>query len=70
MQFPLPDADLPALTLSVLFFKFFDVRLQFIEMVNAVVGDSDGADASGALCFDESEPGSIAGCGTAIGCMD
>ena len=70
MQFPLPDADLSALTLSVLSFQFFDVRLQFVEMMNAVVGDTDGADASGALCFDESEPGSVACCGAAVGCMD
>ena len=70
MQFPLSDADLSALTLSVLSFQFFDVRLQFIEVMDAVVGDPDGADESGALRFDEGEPGAIAGCGAAVRCVD
>ena len=39
-------------------------------MVDAVVGDADGADAAGALCFDESEPGAVAGCGAAVGGVD
>lgn len=70
MQFPLPDTDLSALALAVLPFEFFDVRLQLVEMVNAIIGDADGADESGAFRFDESEPGAIAGCGAAVGGMD
>ena len=70
MQFPLPDTDLSTLTLSMLSFEFFDVRLQLVEMMNAVVGDADGADESGAFCFDKSEPGAIAGCGAAVWGMD
>ena len=70
MQFPLPNADLAALAFSVLALKFGDVRLQFVEMVGAVVGDADGADQSGALGFDESEPGAFASCSAAIGGMD
>lgn len=39
-------------------------------MVNAIVGDADGADESGALCFDKSEPGAITARGTAVRGMD
>lgn len=70
MQFPLPYTDLSALTLAVLFFEFFDVRLQLVEMVDTIVGDADGTDKSGAFCFDKSSPGAFAGCGAAVGCMD
>ena len=70
MYLPLPDTELSALALAVLSFEVFDVRLQLVEMVNAIVGDTDGADESGALCFDESEPGAIAGGGAAVGGMD
>ena len=61
MQFPLPHADLSALALAVLSFEFFDVRLQFVEVVDPVVGDADGADESGAFCLDEREPAAFAG---------
>ena len=70
MQFPLPYTDLSALTLPVLFFKFFDVRVQLVEMVNTIVGDADGADKAGTFCFDKSKPGPFAGCGAAVGCMN
>ena len=70
MQFPLPNTDLPPLALAVLSLEFFDVGLQFVQMVNAVVGDADGADESGALCFDKSEPGAITARGTAVRGMD
>lgn len=70
MQLPLPNTDLSALALAVLSFEFFDVRLQLVEMVNAIVGDADGADESGTFCFDKSEPGAIAGCFATIGGMD
>ncbi len=70
VQFPLPDADFSALTLAVLPFEFLDVRLQLGEMVNAVVGDADGADEAGAFGFEEGEPGAVAGFGAAVGGVD
>ena len=70
VQFPLPDADLSALTFAVLPFEVLDVGLQLGEMVDAVVGDADGADEAGAFGFDESEPGAVAGCGAAVGGVD
>lgn len=56
LQLPLANTDLSALALAVLYFKFFDVRLELVEMVNAIIGDADGANESSAFCFDESEP--------------
>ena len=70
MHLPLPDADLPALALSVPPLEFADVRFQFVEVVEAVVGDADGADEAGALGFDEREPGAVAGGGAAVGGVD
>ena len=70
MQLPLPNADLSTLALAMLSFEFFDVRLQLVKMMNAIVGDADGADASSAFCFDESKPGTITGRGAAVGGMD
>ena len=70
MHLPLPDADLPALALSVPSLEFADVRFQFVEVVEAVVGDADGADEAGALGFDEREPGAVAGGGAAVGGVD
>ena len=70
MQFPLPNTDLSALPLAVLSFYFFDVRLQLIEMVNPIIRDADGADESGAFCFDKSEPAAIAGLFAAVGGMN
>ncbi len=51
-------------------FESLDVRLQLGEVVDAVVGDADGADEAGALGFDEGEPGAVAGCGAAVGGVD
>ena len=70
MQFPLPNTDLPSLALAVLSFKFLDVSLQFVEMMDAIVGDADGADEPGAFGFDQREPGAITGRGTSVGGMD
>ena len=70
MQFPLPNTDLSALALAVLSFEFFDIRLQLVEMVNAIVRDADGANESGAFCFDKSEPGAIAGRSAAVRGVD
>lgn len=70
MQFPLPNADLSALALAVLPLELLDVRLQLVEMVNAIVGDADGTDKSGAFCFDKSEPCAIADSGAAVGAMN
>lgn len=70
MQFPLPNTDLSALALAILSFEFFDVRLQLVEMVHAVVGDADGADEAGAFGFEEGEPGAVAGFGAAVGGVD
>ena len=39
-------------------------------MVEAVVGDADGADEAGALGFDEGEPGAGAGGCAAVGGVD
>ena len=39
-------------------------------MVNSIIGDTDGTDASGAFGFDKSEPGAITGRLTAVGSMD
>ena len=66
MQFPLPNTDLSALTFSVLPFEFFYVRLQLVEMMNAIIGDANGSDEPSAFCFDKSEPGAFTGFGAAV----
>ena len=70
MQFPLPDADLPAFASTVLGFEGGDVRLQFFEVVDAVVGDTDGVDLAGRLGFDEGAPGAETGVPSAVGGVD
>ena len=70
VHLPLPDADLPALALAVPCLEVPDVRFQLVEVVEAVVGDADGADEAGALGLDEGEPGAVAGGGAAVGGVD
>lgn len=70
MQFPLPYTDLSALALAVLSFEFFDVRLQLVKMVYAIVRYPNGANESGSFRLDKSKPGAFAGCGATVGGMD
>lgn len=70
MQFPLPYTNLSALALAVLSFEFFDVRLQLVEMVYAIIRDANGANESGSFRLDESKPGAFAGYSATIGGMD
>lgn len=70
MQFPLPDADLTAFTFAVLALKVVDVGFEFVEVVHAVVGHTDGADAASLLGFNEGAPGAEAGFGATIGGVD
>ena len=70
MEFPLPDADFPAFAFPVLGFQFLDIGFEFVEVVEAVVGDADGADAARLLGFEEGEPGAAAGFFAAVGGVD
>lgn len=70
MQLPLPHADLSALAFAVLAFQFLDVGFEFVEVVDAVVGDTDGADGAGVFGFDEGAPGAGAGFAAAVGGVD
>ena len=70
MQFPLPDANFPALPLAVLSFEVCDIRLQLVEVMNAVIRDANGTNEAGAFRFDESEPGAVAGFFAAVGSVD
>lgn len=44
MRSPLPNTDVSVLALAVLSLELFYIRLQLVEMVNAMVGNADGAD--------------------------
>lgn len=70
MQFPLADADLTAFAFAVFGFEFGDVGGQFFEVVDAVVGDADGADLTGGLGFDEGAPGAETAVTAAVGGVD
>lgn len=52
MQLPLPYTDLATLALAVLALELLDVRLELIEMMDAVVGYAQGADLASLLRFD------------------
>lgn len=64
------DADFTAFAFAVLGIEFGDVGFEFVEVVDAVVGDADGADEAGLLGFEEGEPGAAAGLFAAVRCVD
>lgn len=70
MDFPLADADFSAVSWAVLGFEVFDGGFELVEVVDAVVGDADGADLAGLLGFDEGAPGAGSGSGTAVRGVD
>ncbi len=70
MQFPLPNGDGSASACPVFFFAGGDVGLEFVEMVEAVIGDADRVDQASFLGFVEGAPGAEAGRGRAVGSVD
>lgn len=70
MEFPLANGDGAAGAFSAFFFAGGDVGLEFVKVVEAVVGDADGVDQAGFLGFVEGAPGAEAGRGGAVGGMD
>lgn len=60
MQFPLPYTYFTTFAFATLTFELLDVRLELIEMVDAVVGYAQGADFASLLRFNQGTPGAIA----------
>jgi hypothetical protein len=58
VQFPLADRNGAPCSGAMLGFEVFDVRLEFIQVVDSVVRDAQGADLTGLLGGEESVPGS------------
>ena len=69
MQFPLAHAQ-HAAGVWLTAVLGFDVTLQLVEMVHAVVGHADGADLAGLLGLDEGTPGAEACFVAAVGGVD
>lgn len=59
VKLPLADTDFPTFTFTVLTLELFDVGLQFVEMMNTVIRDTNGADLAGLLGFYKCSPCSI-----------
>lgn len=57
VKLPLPNVDRATSAFAVLGFELFDIGLQFVEMVHAVVTDAKGTYFPGLLGLDESAPG-------------
>ena len=62
MQFPLPNIQGSA--------HFFHVGFEFVQMMHAVVADSERADLAGFLCLDQSFPRAFAGFRSPVGRVD
>lgn len=70
MNFPLPDRDDAAGIGAVQGVQVLDVGFEFGEVVEAVVGDAEGADLACPLGREEGVPGSEAGGAAAVGGVD
>ena len=70
MQFPLPYADLTSSPLAIPFLEFFDIGFELIEMMDAVIRDTDGADQAGFLGFGEGTPGAVTRFFATIRCVN
>lgn len=67
VKLPLADTDFPTFTFTVLTLELFDVGLQFVEMMNTVIRDTNGADLAGLLGFYKCSPCSIPAFLAAVG---
>lgn len=70
MQFPLADRDGASGSRSVSGFERFDVRFEFLQVVDSIVGDAERADLAGLLGGEECVPGFQARGLTAVGGVD
>jgi len=70
VDLPLADGEDAAGTGAVGAFEVLDVRFELVEVVEAVVGDAEGADEAGFLGGDEHVPGFEAGGAAAVGGVD
>jgi hypothetical protein len=66
VKLPLADTDLPTFTFTLLALELFDVGLQFVEVMNPVIRNTDGADLAGFLGFYKCSPCSVPAFLTAI----
>ena len=70
MQFPLTHADLSAPTLPISPLHLLDVGLQLVEMMYAVIGNTNRSNEPCLFCFDECTPGAVAGLLATVRGMD
>lgn len=56
MELPLAHVDRATLSFTMFFLERFDVSLQFVEMVDAVIRYPNGPNLALGLCFEESTP--------------
>jgi len=59
VKLPLADTDLPTFTCTLLALELFDVGLQFVEMMDTVIRNTNGADLAGLLGFYKCSPCSV-----------
>lgn len=57
-----PGVDLVLADIDLTADSAVDVRLELIQVLHAVVGDTDGADLSGLLCLHQGSPGALTVC--------
>lgn len=62
MQLPLADIQRPT--------NLFHVSLELVQVVHAVIADTQRANLTRLLRFNQSLPGAFTGCGAAVGCVD
>jgi hypothetical protein len=70
VDLPLADGEGAAGVGAVGAFEGLYVRFELVEVVEAVVGDAEGADAARLLGRDERVPGAEAGAAAAVGGVD
>lgn len=68
MDLVLADGD--DATITPLGLELGDVLLEFVQVMDTVVADADGADLPLLDALDESLPGAFAGGRSAVGCME